>query len=198
MMKLGMKIVVLVMVGVFLVACSISKEPAEKAIKSAETAFNAVKEETLKYAPVETRDLEKAILAAKDKYDRNEYDAALKAATALPDRINQLVTLAGGRKTEWVKNWESLNKELSAMTDALQAKIEELSKRKKLPPGIDKAKLDEARTAQASITQMWTEAKNSYAAGQLNDAVTRAKSVRDKAVEAMTALGLKVQEITIQ
>jgi hypothetical protein len=198
MMKLGMKIVVLIMVGVFLAACSISKEPAEKAIKSAETAFNAVKEEGMKYAPVETRDVEKAILAAKDKYDRNEYDAAFKAATALPDRINQLVTLAAMRKAEWVKYWESVSKDMTTMMDALQARIDELSKRKKLPPGIDKAKLDEARAAQASITQMWTEAKNTYAAGQLTDAVTKAKSARDKAVEAMTGLGLQVQEVTIQ
>jgi hypothetical protein len=198
MMKLGMKIVVLIMVGVFLAACSISKEPAEKAIKSAETAFNAVKEDALKYAPVETRDVEKAILAAKDKYDRNEYDAAFKAATALPDRINQLVTLAAMRKAEWVKNWEAISKDMTTMMDALQARIDELSKRKKLPPGIDKAKLDEARAAQASITQMWTEAKNTYAAGQLTDAVTKAKSARDKAVEAMTGLGLQVQEVTIQ
>lgn len=198
MIKLGMKIVVLVMVGAFLAACSISKEPAEKAIKSAETTFNAVKEETLKYAPAETRDVEKAILAAKDKYDRNEYDAALKAATALPERVNQLVTVTANRKLEWMKNWEAISKDLSAMTDALQARIDELSKRKKLPPGIDKAKLDEARAAQASITQMWTEAKNTYAAGQLTDAVTKAKSARDKAVEAMTGLGLQVQEVTIQ
>jgi uncharacterized membrane protein YukC len=198
MTKLGMKIVVLVMIGVFLAGCSISKEPAEKAIKSAETAFNAVKEETLRYAPVETRDVEKAILAAKDKYDRNEYDAAFKAATALPDRINQLVTLAATRKAEWVKNWEAISKDLSTMMDTLQARIEELSKRKKLPPGIDKAKLDEARAAQAVITQMWTEAKNTYAAGQLSDAVTRAKGARDKALEAMTGLGLQVKEVTIQ
>lgn len=198
MIKLGMKIVVLVMVGAFLAACSISKEPAEKAIKSAETTFNAVKEETLKYAPAETRDVEKAILAAKDKYDRNEYDAALKSATALPERVNQLVTVTANRKLEWMKNWEAISKDLSAMTDALQARIDELSKRKKLPPGIDKAKLDEARAAQASITQMWTEAKNTYAAGQLTDAVTKAKSARDKAVEAMTGLGLQVQEVTIQ
>jgi hypothetical protein len=87
---------------------------------------------------------------------------------------------------------------MTTMMDALQARIDELSKRKKLPPGIDKAKLDEARAAQASITQMWTEAKNTYAAGQLTDAVTKAKSARDKAVEAMTGLGLQVQEVTIQ
>ncbi|HPC73500.1 MAG TPA: hypothetical protein P5551_00130 [Syntrophales bacterium] len=189
---------ILILLVLVFTACSISKEPAERAIKSAEAAFNAVKEETLKYAPAETRDLEKAILAAKDKYDRNDYDAALKSATALPDKINQLVTLAGARKTEWVRNWEALGKELSAMTDAVQARIEDLTKRRKLPPGIDRAKLDEARAAQASVTQMWTEAKDTYEAGRLMDAVAKAKSARDKAVEAMTGLGLQVQEAPIQ
>jgi len=198
MMKQGMKIVVLILLGLFIAGCSISKEPAEKAIKSAEGVFNAIKGEAMKYAAAETQAVEKAILAAKDKYDRNEYDAAFKLATELPDKINQLAALSGTRKTEWVKGWESVSKELPPMLDALQARIEELSKRKKLPPGIDKAKIEEVRAAQAALAQAWTEAKNTQAAGDLIDAVTKAKAAREKTVEAMTALGMQVQEVTIQ
>ncbi len=198
MMQQGMKIVILIMVGLFIAACSISKEPAEKAIKSAEGVFNAIKEEALKYATVETREVEKAILAAKDKYDRNEYDAAFKLAMALPDKVNQLATLSATRKAEWMKNWESISKELPPMLDALQARIEELSKRKKLPPGMDKAKLDDARTGQIVTTQIWTEAKDTYAAGNLIDAVGKAKTAMEKAVETMTGLGMQVQEVTIK
>ena len=198
MMKQGMKIVVLIVLGLFIAGCSISKEPAEKAIKSAEGVFNAIKGEAMKYAAVETQAVEKAILAAKDKYDRNEYDAAFKMATELPDKINQLSAISGTRKAEWVKGWESVSKELPPMLDALQARIEELSKRKKLPPGIDKAKIEEVRAAQAALAQAWTEAKNTQAAGDLIDAVTKAKAAREKTVEAMTALGMQVQEVTIQ
>ena len=197
MMKQGMKIVVLVVLGLFIAGCSISKEPAEKTIKSAEGVFNAIKGEAMKYATVETREVEKAILAAKDKYDRTEYDAAFKLATELPDKVNQLATLSATRKAEWVKGWESASKELPSMLDALQARIEELSKRKKLPPGMDKAKIEDARAAQSAIAQAWTEAKDTYAAGNLIDAVTKAKTVREKAVEAMTALGIQVQEVSI-
>jgi len=198
MMKQGMKLVILVMVGLFIAACSISKEPAAQAIKSSENSFNAIKDEALKYATVETQEVEKAILAAKDKYDRNEYDAAFKAAIALPDKVNHLSTLAATRKAEWMKNWESISKELPPMLDALQARIEELSKRKKLPPGMDKAKLDDARTAQTVTTQIWTEAKDTYTAGNLIDAVTKAKTAMEKAVETMTGLGMQVQEVTIK
>ena len=198
MMKQGMKIVVLIVLGLFIAGCSISKEPAEKAIKSAEGVFNAIKGEAMKYAAVETQAVEKAILAAKDKYDRNEYDAAFKLATELPDQINQLAALSGTRKTEWLKGWESVSKELSSMLDALQARVEELSKRKKLPPGVDRAKIEEVRAAQAALAQAWTEAKNTQAAGDLIDAVTKAKATREKTVEAMTALGMQVQEVTIQ
>ena len=198
MMKQGMKIVVLIVLGLFIAGCSISKEPAEKAIKSAEGVFNAIKGEAMKYAAAETQAVEKAILAAKDKYDRNEYDAAFKLATELPDKINQLAALSGTRKTEWVKGWESVSKELPPMLDALQARTEELSKRKKLPPGMDRAKIEEVRATQAALAQAWTEAKNTQAAGDLIDAVTKAKTVREKTVEAMTALGMQVQEVTIQ
>lgn len=197
-MKQGMKIVLLVVLGLFVAGCSMSKEPAEKAIKSAEGVFNAIKGEAMKYAAVETQAVEKAILAAKDKYDRNEYDAAFKLATELPDKINQLAAISGARKAEWLKGWESAGKELPAMLDALQARVEELSKRKKLPAGIDKAKIEEAQAAQAALTQAWTEAKNTHAAGDLIDAVTKAKAAREKTVEAMTALGMQVQEVTIQ
>ncbi len=197
MTKRGMKVFILIMVGLFIAACSISKEPAEKAIKSAESVFNAIKEEALKYATVETREVEKAILAAKDKYDRNEYDAAFKLATGLPDKVNQLATLSANRKIEWMKNWESASKELPPMLDAIQARIEELAKRKKLPPGMDKAKLEEARAAHAAITQAWTEAKDTHAAGNLIDAVTKAKTAREKAAETMTAVGMQVEEVSI-
>ncbi|MCX5833807.1 MAG: hypothetical protein NTV99_04720 [Deltaproteobacteria bacterium] len=197
MTKRGMKVFILIMVGLFIAACSISKEPAEKTIKSAENVFNAIKEEALKYATVETREVEKAILTAKDKYDRNEYDAAFKAATALPDKVNYLTTLAATRKIEWMKNWESISKDLPPMLDALQARIEELSQRKKLPPGMDKAKLDDARAAQTLVTQIWTEAKDTYAAGNLIDAVTKAKTAMGKMAEAMTGLGMQVKEVSI-
>ena len=189
--------VILILFVLAFAACNISKEPAEKTIKSAEGVFNAIKGEAMKYATVETREVEKAILAAKDKYDRNEYDTAFKLATGLPDKVNQLATLSATRKAEWVKGWESASKELPPMLDALQARIEELSKRKKLPPGMDKAKIEEARAAQSAIAQAWTEAKDTYAAGNLIDAVTKAKTAREKAVEAMTALGMQVQEVSI-
>ncbi len=198
MRKRGVKVVVVIVLGMLLAACSISKEPAEKSIRSAENAFNAVKGEALKYAPVETQEVEKAIAEAKDKYDRKEYEAAFKAATALPDRINQLVTIAAVRKAEWVKNWESVNKDLSAMTEALQARIEELSRRRKLPAGIDKAKLEEARAALPALAQMWTDAKETWAAGRMTEAITKAKSTRDKAVEVMTGLGLPIPEAPVR
>ena len=84
------------------------------------------------------------------------------------------------------------------MLDALQARVEELSKRKKLPPGIDRAKIEEVRVAQAALAQAWTEAKNTQAAGDLIDAVTKGKAAREKTIEAMTALGMQIQEVTIQ
>jgi hypothetical protein len=189
--------VILILFVLAFSACSTSKEPAEKAIKSAEGVFNVIKEEALKYAAAETGEVEKAILAAKEKYDRKEYDASFKLATELPDKINQLATLSANRKAEWLKNWQSASEELPPMLDALQKKIEELSRRKKLPRGMDKEKIEEARAAQTAITEAWTEAKETHAAGNLIDAVTKAKTAKEKAVETMTGLGMQVQEVSI-
>ena len=51
-----------------------------------------------------------------------------------------------------------------------------------------------AKASLATVTQTWTEASGDFSAGNLADAVSKAKSVKEKAVEIMNTLGMKAPE----
>ena len=84
------------------------------------------------------------------------------------------------------------------MVEAIQSRVNILSKSRRLPAGISKDKFESAKTDLSSITQTWTEASNAFNSGNLMDAVTKAKNVKDKAVEIMNAIGMKVPEAAMK
>jgi len=43
-----------------------------------------------------------------------------------------------------------------------------------------------------ALNKSWTEAADAYKAGNLSDAISKAKAAKDKAVEAKTALNMQV------
>jgi hypothetical protein len=57
---------------------------------------------------------------------------------------------------------------------------------------MDKAKLDGAKGGYEAAAKMWDEAKADFTGGNLADAMAKAKTVKEKAVEVMTTLGMQV------
>ena len=80
------------------------------------------------------------------------------------------------------------------MVNALQSRINILSKSSRLPAGLDKAKFESAKTSLTSLTETWTEASNAFKGGNLMDAVSKANIVKEKAAEIMTSIGMKVPQ----
>jgi hypothetical protein len=78
------------------------------------------------------------------------------------------------------------------MLGAIKTKLDALAKTKKLPAGLDKAKVEVAKSGYAAAATMWEEAKAAFSGGNLVDAMNKAKPVQEKAVEAMTNLGMVV------
>lgn len=78
------------------------------------------------------------------------------------------------------------------MAAAIKSRVDILSQSKKLPAGLDKAKLDGAKSDLAAVNQSWTEASEAFKSGNATNAVAKAKAARDKAVEIMTALNMTV------
>ena len=173
-------------------ACASQKAPAEAAVKASEQAFAAVKGEAAKYLPDQVKGVEDAIAAANASLAKGDYPAALTAAQALPARISELATAAAAKKAELTQSWTALAAGLPQVVQAIQSRVEILSKSKKLPAGLDKEKFEAAKTGLATISQTWTEATSAAGAGNVIDAVAKANVVKAKASEVLGLLGMPV------
>ncbi|HEY3383636.1 MAG TPA: hypothetical protein VGK32_17875 [Vicinamibacterales bacterium] len=194
MLKRTAGLMLVVLVAMFGVACATQKVPAEAAIKAAEQAFDAVKGEATAYAPDQIAGVEEALKSAKDAFAKGDYQAALTAAQAIPEKVTALATAATAKKNELTKGWEGMSAGLPKVVEAIQSRVDILSKAKKLPAGMDKAKFESAKTGLAEVKQNWTAATAAFGGGNLKDAVAKATAVKGKAAEIMGALGMPVPE----
>ena len=175
-----------------LAACNTAKAPAEAAIKAADEALAGVKADASQYVPDQLKGVEDALAAAKDNFQKGEYQKALDGAKDLAAQAKDLAAAVTAKKDELSKSWQDMSGGLPGMVEAIQKRIDILSKSRKLPAGLDKDKFEAAKTSLAAITQTWTEASNAFQGGNLVDAVGKAKVVKDKAVEIMGMLGMQV------
>ena len=191
-MKMWQKSVVLVFFVLFAAACASDQKPAEEAIKAAEAAVNAAKGDAMKYIPDQVKGLEDGLKAAQDAFGKKDYKAAISAAKDLPGKAKDLAAAAAAKKTELTKAWEEMSGGLPKMVEAIKSRVDILSKSKKLPANIDKTKFDGIKAGLPEITQIWDDAQKAFSGGNLADAISKAKSLKDKAVEMMTTLGMQV------
>ena len=173
-----------------LTACNTDKAPADAAIKAGDAAITAAAPEAEKYVPEQLTAAQDALAAAKDKFAKGEYKEALAAGTELTNKANDLVTAAAAKKEELTKAWNDLGASLPQVVASIQAKVEELGKAKKLPKGMDAAKLTQAKEGLAGITKAWDEASAAFTAGNLTDALAKASPLKEKGAEVMALLGL--------
>jgi hypothetical protein len=80
------------------------------------------------------------------------------------------------------------------MAEVIKSRVDILSQSKKLPAGVDRAKLDDAKAGLASVNENWAAASSAFKSGDMSDAVSKGKSAKDKAVEIMTALNMTVPQ----
>jgi hypothetical protein len=193
------RVVLVVFVGLTLAACASDKGPAEKAMKAAEDALAAVKAEAAKYVPEQAKAIEDALAAMKASFDKGDYKAVLAAAPDLTAKATALGAAATAKKAEMeakaaalTKTWEELSAGLPKMVDALRSRVDILSKSKQLPAKMTKETLAEAKAGLATIDQTWIDAQAAFKGGQVEDAVAKANTIKDKTVEIMTKLGMQV------
>jgi HEPN domain-containing protein len=175
-----------------LIACTSYKGPAEQAIKAAEEAINATKAEAVKYVPDQVKSLESALAAVKDKFTKGDYEAAVIEAQSLFGKVKGVAEAAKAKKEELTKNWTDLSQGLPKMVEAIQNRVDVLSKSKKLPANLTSEKFAEAKAGLTAAKEEWAKALESFKSGNLTDAISVANSVKEKAVKTMEILGLPV------
>ena len=179
--------------GLALVACeSADKVPAAAAITAAQTAIDAVKGEAAKYVPDQVKSVEDMLATAKANFEKKDFKAALTGAQDAAAKAKDLGAAVTAQKAELTKAWEEISSGVPQMTAAIKSRVDILSQSKKLPAGLDKAKLDGAKSDLAAVNQSWTEASEAFKSGNATNAVAKGKAARDKAVEIMTALNMTV------
>lgn len=175
-------------------ACSGGKAPAEQAIKAAEDALNGVKAEASKYIPDQVKSAEGALNAAKESFTKKDYAAATAAANSVAAKAKELIAAAVAKKNELTKSWEELSGGLPKMLEAIKSRVEILSKSKKLPANLDKAKFEGAQIGLAEISKVWDDSNAAFKEGKLADALAKATAVKEKAAEIMSTLGMQIPE----
>jgi len=191
-MKKGFALIAVLLVGLMLgVGCSRDKEPAEAAIKAAEAAIGAAKAEAAKYVPDQVKGVEDALKSAKDAFEKKEYTQALNAAKDLPAKAKEIASAAAAKKAELTKAWEEMAGGLPKMVEAIKSRVDILSKSKKLPANLDKAKFEGAKAGLEEITKTWTDAEGAFKGGNIADALAKGNAVKTKAAEIMTTLGMQ-------
>lgn len=186
----SMVMVMIFMVALMLSACSSAKKPAEEALKAAGQAINGVKGEVEKVMPDSVKSLEGALNVAKEKFAKGDYKAALADAQTIPSKAKEALEAAKSKKEELTKMWDALSQELPKMMEAIKGKVDTLSKSKKLPKNLTPEKVTETKAWLGEAMNQWGQSQESFKAGIISDAVTKANSIKEKATEIIQTFGI--------
>jgi hypothetical protein len=148
--------------------------------------------------PQQLSSVQDALAAAKDSFQKGDYQQALSGAKDLASKAKDLAAAVIAKKDELTKNWQDMSGGLPGILNAIQSKVNILSKSRALPVGLDKAKFDSAKTSLASITQTMADASSAFKGGNLVEAVNNANTVKDKAAEIMNTLGMKPPQASMK
>lgn len=196
-MKTAIKVAAVVLTAVLAAACS-QKDPAQKAIDAAEGALAAVHEDAMKYVPEKYDEVKKQLETARSAFAEEKYGDALNAVKDIPARAKEVAEAAAAKKKEVVAqlntDWTSLSGGVPALVAGVESKLAELGKMRKLPAGLDKAVVDEASGALTSAKANWDAASQAFTAGNLEEAVAKAREVEAAAKALMAKLGMTPAE----
>ena len=170
-----------------LVVVGCSKGPAEAALKAADEAIAKAKPEAEKFVPEQFKALTDAAAAAKANFDKGDYAAVLTAAKDLPAKAAEVMTAATAKKDELTGQWNELGKVIPAKMLDLTDKVNALAAMKKLPKGVDAARVEEIKGKLAEMTGAWTKATEAFGSGDIMGAIQLGDNVKGSADWLQTA-----------
>jgi len=180
--------------AVVIVGCS-NKGPAEQAIAGVESALAPVKEAAQKYVPEQLQAVNAQIAAAKDSLSKGDYGAVIASASKITSAIGDLKTAAAAKQAEVEaalakakEEWGRASADLPKMIDAIQSRVNTLSKSHKLPAGVTKDGLASAKSGVDSLKSWLADATSAAGSGDFSAAMAKAQEIKAKASEIMQSL----------
>ena len=179
-------------IALVLAACSTQKEPAQKLISDTEAAVNAAAPAAAQYIPDQLAEVQTNLGALKADFDKKNYKGVLDNGQPVLGAAQALAGAAQAKKDLIARGfedqWTTLSNLIPGNSSSIQSRIDFLSKRenKKLAAGVD---LSEARSSLSDAEANWTKAQDAHSGGNLEQAVTLAKTVQGK----LTALAASMK-----
>jgi hypothetical protein len=182
--------------ALLLAACASQMEPAQRSISDIEAALSTAAPDAAKYIPDQLTDVRREFGDLKATFDRQNYAAVLKAAPAVMERAQGLGSAAAAKKAELTQaleeQWTDLAARLPGYMTTIEGRIEFLAKKsnRKVAAGID---LDAARGSVSEDTSVWSKAQAAFATGNLDEAVTTAKSLETSLAGLASTLKIELK-----
>jgi hypothetical protein len=180
--------------AVVLAACS-QKDPANEAIEAAANALNAVYEDAQKYVPGRYAEVKGKLDSARKAFDEERYADAIAAVKDVPAEAEALAKEAATAREKHIAglnaDWARIEGSLPDLLAGIGGRLEELGRMRRLPEGMDRQLLEEAKAAFESAKAAWDEAASQHANGDLEAAVSTAKGAEGMAQDLVGRLGMQ-------
>ena len=177
--------------------CASQKEPAEQAVANINEALGSVHDAAAKYAPDGLQSVEAQVATLKDNLSKGDYKKVLADAPAVTTALANLQQAAIAKQEEadtklaqTKQQWRTLSADVPKMIAAIQSRVEELSKSRRLPKRVSKTSSESAKASHESLNSTWTEASSAGANGDYAGGVAKGQAAKDKATEIMNELGM--------
>lgn len=184
------KLMMVMLASAFAVACSSQKEPAEMAVNGLETAAATAKPEIERFAPDRIAGVNDAVAAVRTKFDGGDYAGALADVQAASGTVTAAAEAAAARKAQLSTEWAGFAG-MPAAVGQIETRMAELTAMRRLPRGMDKARLDGAKSSLDSAKGLWKEATDAQENGNLVLAVSKAKDASPIVEGLVTTLGIQ-------
>jgi hypothetical protein len=185
------------LVALALAGCASQKGAAEQAVGSAESALASVRDMAQKYAPEQLGAVESQLQSIKDSLAQGDYKGVLAAAPALTAAISSLKDAATAKQADAdaalakAKDaWGPMSADVPKMVDAIQSRVDILSKSHHLPKGVTKDSLSAAVSGLSAMKSAWSDASSAASSGDFTTAMSKGQAVKDQATQIMQSLGM--------
>jgi len=178
--------------------CSQQKTNATKVLEGVEMRLADIKADAESYAPEGLKSVEAQLARMHTSIENKEYDDVIAGAPQLNKAVDSLrAAVASGKdqarsalaaaKSEWA----ALSVEVPKMVEDIQARVDELSEKKRLPFGLNKDEFAEAKSDFESMKTQWTQASSEFKSGKQIQAVEKARTAKDMNEEIREQLKMK-------
>ena len=174
-------------------ACTNQMEPAKNAIDNINATMSAVSADAQKYVPDQWAATQSKAAELSAAYDMKDYAAVLTKAPAVLAEAQGLAAAANAKKDEQLKalgaEWRDLEASIPKSVTAVQGRVDELSKSRRAPKGVDIAA---AKSGLEDAKSSWDAAQAAFKSGEAAEAVNKAKDAKGKIESAAAALKLNL------